>query len=84
MITKPFVNLPRPADNPDPDDLRAQVLKLSQEKFDRRKELIVGPSQELHHCCDETASDQVLVLLNHHFNGLLKRGSAVAKESISL
>ena len=43
MITKPFVNLPKPGENPDPDDLRAQLLKLSQEKFDRRKELIVSP-----------------------------------------
>ena len=54
MITKHVTNPPKPADNPDPDDLRAQVLKLSQEKFDRRKELIVGPSQGLHHC-EETA-----------------------------
>ena len=43
MITKHVTNPPKPADNPDPDDLRAQVLKLSQEKFDRRKELIVSP-----------------------------------------
>ena len=80
MITKHVTNPPKPADNPDPDDLRAQLLKLSQEKFDRRKELIVGPRV----ASLRGDGDQVLVLLNHHFNGLLKRGSAVAKESISL
>ena len=46
-ITKLSTSLSKHTDNPDLDDLRAQLLKLRQEKFDRRKELIVGP--RLHH-----------------------------------